>query len=230
MLPAAEVLRGRGIAGDRRWMLASSDISRLLDGGEKWRPWRYGPTLKTDSRLARLRASLRGAILTVEARGGGAACGDMESAEGRRAVEDFLREFLEDDALVLADCERRPAWDYADTPLTAVFSESIADLSRRAGAPLAAARFRANIVLDGGAAWDEMKCIGGELSLGAEVKLSAAEAVTRCAATRVNPQTAERDMHVPEQLLKFYGHNEMGIKFGVVAGGAIAPGDAAIWR
>ena len=46
----------------------------------------------------------------------------------------------------------------------------------------------------------------------------------RCAATEVNPQTAERDLRVPFLLRKHYGHLDMGIYAEIVQGGAIEPG------
>lgn len=233
MLPAAKIIPRRGIAGDRRWLVAtanSAEVAALLSGAEKWRPWNYGVTLKKDSRLAHVRASLRGEILTLQERqNGGAISCDMASEEGRRAAEEFLREYLNTPSVFLADCENRPVWD-DETPLTVLFSESVKEFSQKCGAPVAAERFRANIILDGGAAREEFNRLGGALCLGAEVKLSATEGVVRCAATRVNPQTGERDFNTPENLVRHYSRNEMGIHCGVICGGTIAAGDSAAWE
>ena len=51
-------------------------------------------------------------------------------------------------------------------------------------------------------------------------------AFERCAATNVNPETAERDMNLPLTLRKGFGHMDMGVYAKVVSGGQIAPGDA----
>ncbi|MGI9296618.1 MAG: MOSC domain-containing protein [Gammaproteobacteria bacterium] len=229
-LPAAEISPGRGIAGDRRWMMATADVSALLCGREKWRPWNYGPTLKKDPRLSDLHSSLQNGALTIRARGGDSVCGDPEDDGARRRIENFLRDFFADDSIALADCDSRPAWDYADSPLTALFTADAADLSRRIGAPLSPERFRANIVIDGGEALDEMNHIGDTLHLGEEAELTAVEGVARCAATRVNPHTGERDINIPEMLSRHYRRNEMGIKCAVRRGGTVAAGDPAGWR
>ena len=56
----AEVAPGKGVAFDRRWMLAvTDDISSLFAaGGERWTPWEYGVTLKKHSAAANLRAEV----------------------------------------------------------------------------------------------------------------------------------------------------------------------------
>jgi MOSC domain-containing protein len=55
-------------------------------------------------------------------------------------------------------------------------------------------------------------------------------AITRCAATQVNPLTAERDLDIPAALQQHFGHNLMGIYAEVVGGGAIATGDELAMR
>jgi uncharacterized protein YcbX len=46
----------------------------------------------------------------------------------------------------------------------------------------------------------------------------------RCAATNVNPVTAERDMALPATMMERYGHRELGIYLQILDGGIIAPG------
>ena len=50
--------------------------------------------------------------------------------------------------------------------------------------------------------------------------------IQRCAATEVNPETAERDMDVPQSLYRLTGDDDCGIYAEVVSGGKIAEGDA----
>ena len=124
----------------------------------------------------------------------------------------------------MADCAHRPVWD-EEAPLTALCSESVAALSQQMGAALEAERFRANIVLDGGAAWEERNMRGGFLC-GENIRMKVGDNVQRCAATRVNPQTAKRDLNVPEALMRFFGHNEMGVECAAAAGGEIRVGES----
>jgi hypothetical protein len=49
--------------------------------------------------------------------------------------------------------------------------------------------------------------------------------ISRCAATNVNPETAERDLNLPLALQKGFGHPNMGIYARVASAGPIAVGD-----
>ena len=50
--------------------------------------------------------------------------------------------------------------------------------------------------------------------------------ITRCAAVNVDPDTAARDLEIPETLMRRFGHNECGIYAKVIAPGDIAVGDS----
>ncbi len=52
--------------------------------------------------------------------------------------------------------------------------------------------------------------------------------IDRCTATTVNPETAERDIDVPGDLRRSFGHVNMGIYAEVVEGGTVAVGDQVI--
>ena len=52
-----------------------------------------------------------------------------------------------------------------------------------------------------------------------------AKQIVRCAATNVNPATAERDMRLPQLLDEAFGANLCGVYLDVIEGGRIAPGD-----
>ena len=54
--------------------------------------------------------------------------------------------------------------------------------------------------------------------------------ITRCAATEVNPDTAERDLDTVAALRRHFGHNLMGIYAEVTEGGPIAVGDTLTVR
>src|SRR6516164_10243698 len=59
-------------------------------------------------------------------------------------------------------------------------------------------------------AWSEHDWINGEISLGA-VRLRVISPITRCAATQVNPATAERDLDIVGALGRAFGHTNMGV-------------------
>ena len=55
--------------------------------------------------------------------------------------------------------------------------------------------------------------------------MRALQPITRCAATNVDPQTAVRDLAIPETLSATYGKPDCGIYLEVVAAGEMKVGD-----
>ena len=72
--------------------------------------------------------------------------------------------------------------------------------------------------------WCEQDWIGSEIGLGS-ARLRVISAITRCAATQVNPVTAERDLDIVAVLERAFGHINMGVYAEVSAGAEIAIGD-----
>jgi uncharacterized protein len=101
---------------------------------------------------------------------------------------------------------------------------SISDFERKIGAAVDPLRFRANVYFDGPPAWREQEWMERELTAGS-TRLRVIAPITRCAATEVNPATAERDIPVVRELMRHYDHNLMGIYAEVIGAGAIAAGD-----
>jgi MOSC domain-containing protein len=101
---------------------------------------------------------------------------------------------------------------------------SIAALEAAMGIPVDPIRFRANIYFGGASAWCEQDWIDSGISLGA-ARLRVIAPITRCAATEVNPVTAERDLDIVAALGRAFGHTNMGVYAEVVAGGEVAAGD-----
>jgi uncharacterized protein YcbX len=84
-------------------------------------------------------------------------------------------------------------------------------------------RFRANLYMDGGEAWEESAWLDRDVRIG-DVRARVVMRTPRCAATNVNPVTAERDMALPATMMERYGHRELGIYLQILDGGIIAPG------
>lgn len=84
-------------------------------------------------------------------------------------------------------------------------------------------RFRANLYIDGAEPWSEADWLDSELNIG-EVRFKVVMRTPRCAATSVNPLTAQRDMTLPATMMERYGHRDLGVYLQVVHGGEIAPG------
>ena len=73
-------------------------------------------------------------------------------------------------------------------------------------------------------AWHEFDLLDQTLAIG-DARLKVVKRITRCAATNVDPDTAARDLDIPQALMQRLGHNECGVYAEVIAGGAIAVGD-----
>jgi uncharacterized protein YcbX len=100
---------------------------------------------------------------------------------------------------------------------------SVHALEERLGTPVHPARFRANVEIDGLPQFLELNSVGSTLEIG-EVTLRILSRTKRCAATEVNPLTAERDLNLPYLLRKELGHMDMGVYVEVVGGGTLKPG------
>lgn len=155
--------------------------------------------------------------------------GKLSDDTGREAFAAWLGKALGDEVTgplkVLASPE---AWRFTDHPLgqvSIINLASIADLSRRMGMELDPLRFRANLYVEGWPAWAENDWTGKRLMLGwgeAEVF----KPIVRCAATEVNPDTAERDAEIPKALFDAFGHMHCGIYVRMTRPGRLALGDA----
>ncbi|MBL7495366.1 MOSC domain-containing protein [Frankia sp. CNm7] len=102
---------------------------------------------------------------------------------------------------------------------------SVRDLAERVGQPVHPLRFRANVYLDGIPAWAEREWVGKEIVLG-PVRARVLAGTVRCAATTVNPDTAERDIKVLKELSANYGHTECGCYIQIGTPGVLRLGDA----
>lgn len=100
------------------------------------------------------------------------------------------------------------------------------DLSQRMGVEIDPIRLRANILIDGWAAFEDHNWVGKRLKIGVEgPELEVLKPIVRCVATHVNPQTAERDAELVQALWENYGHRDCGIYCRIVSAGMVRPGD-----
>lgn len=153
---------------------------------------------------------------------------------GARQAADFIADFLGDSVArplrlvvapghAFADARKKPNAT-ADKYVSLINRASLAALKEQVETPVDPLRFRANIYFDGPLAWRELDWIGSEIMLGG-ARLRVVSPITRCAATEVNPETAERDLDIIAALRRGFGHNLMGIYAEVTEGGEIAMGD-----
>lgn len=178
---------------------------------------------------ARTRYDEASGVLHASAVGHGELSVDLRQAEGRERFAAWLKPLLGEEAhCELKVLEAPESWRFTDHPLghvSIINLASLRDLESKIGQPLNPLRFRANIYVDGWPPWAENAWEGRELMVGwAKVKVF--KPIVRCAATHVNPDTAERDIDVVKGLFDNYGNLLCGIYVHVTSGGMVGLGDA----
>lgn len=123
-----------------------------------------------------------------------------------------------------------PVRGYTDTDYPSVSILNLASnaaLSAAMGMDLSPRRWRGNLWLSGGTAWEEEGWIGKTLSIG-DVRLEIIEPIKRCKATTANPETGKVDADTLQALRATRGEQWMGVYARVVAGGTVSTGDTAV--
>lgn len=229
---------GECLPHDRRFALALA--STVFDPrNPEWLPKTRFVMLMRDEQLARLqtRFDTESGMLTIAENGRELLHGRLTEPEGCREVAEFYTDFLGDrldgplhlveaPGHAFADARRRPNATTGQY-VSLINGTSVAALATAMEAPVDPIRFRANVYFDGAPAWSELDWIGEEITLGS-ARLHVVSAITRCAATQVNPATAERDLDIPATLQRHFGHIHMGMYAEVMSGGEIAIGDALL--
>jgi len=168
--------------------------------------------------------------LSAEAEGLAPFSGRLYEPAGREAFAGWLTELLGDAATGPLKVVHAAGHRFTDAPkgyVSVINLESVRDLGRRIGATVDPLRFRANLYVEGWPAWAELEADGREMVIG-EARARVTSAIVRCAATTVNPATAERDLDVPGALFRCFGHVLFGVYVEVTAAGRVGEGDAAI--
>lgn len=101
---------------------------------------------------------------------------------------------------------------------------SVRDFEAKVGRPVDPLRFRANVWVEGWPAWIENEGTDRPLTLGT-ARLVGVKPIVRCAATHVDPETAERDFDLVPELFAHYGHRWCGLYATIASGGEVRVGD-----
>lgn len=188
--------------------------------------------LMRDEKLAALETRFDDATLTLTVLRGGrqVARGRLEDAMGRAVIEQFFAAYMGEAARGQPKLVAAPGHNFSDVNakvLSIINLASVKDLERVTGQPVDPIRFRGNIHVEGLPAWAEFGWIGQEFRIGS-VRLGVMKRIQRCAATAVNPSTAQRDINVVQSLVRGFGHPDMGIYAHVLNAGVIATGDPLV--
>jgi uncharacterized protein YcbX len=185
--------------------------------------------LMRDDRLAGLQTHFEDNtnLLTIRENGKVAARGDLETAEGRAAIEAFFATSfaheLKGPPKVISGGGHSFS-DVARKVVSIINLGSVAAIEDMIGQPVHPLRFRANLYVSGWPAWHEFELLGQTVAIG-ETRLKVVKRIVRCAATNVDPETAARDLNIPHTLMRHLGHADCGVYAEVIAGGSIGVGD-----
>ncbi|MGH8168050.1 MAG: MOSC domain-containing protein [Woeseiaceae bacterium] len=151
----------------------------------------------------------------------------LDVPQDRRRLEARLDDFIGGEsrggAPRVVSAKDHRFFDVPQNYLSLINLASVEDLGRTLGTELDPIRFRANLYVSGLPAWQETALVGRGLSCG-DLHLHVVRPISRCAATSVNPQTAEIDVNVPFGLRKHYDTLNMGLYVEVTVGGQLERG------
>ncbi|WP_071000364.1 MOSC domain-containing protein [Methylobacterium sp. C1] len=232
-LPQVELRAGHGFPDDRRYA--------VTDGSLAFDPEHPVPAPKTQflmlakyHRLARLKTRFRPSPDRLEVEDGdGARTFDLEPELGRQELADYLAKVVQEPLPGTPRVVSAQGHQFTDVSVHSVSLmrsvslinlATVEDLGTHLGRDLDPIRFRANIYFDGAEAWSELDWLGRRLSIGGTV-LKVVRRTKRCAATNVNPRTAERDANLPLAIREYRDHGDLGFYAEVEEEGCIAPGD-----
>jgi uncharacterized protein YcbX len=229
LLPRVALATGQTLPADRRYAIENGP-SGFDPADPKWMSKAYFLMLMRDEWLAGLQTRFDDAsnVLTIRHNGRIAAEGDLETAQGRAAIEQFFAanfaNRIKGPPKILKGKDHSFS-DVAKKVVSIINLASLQAIEDVVGQPVHPLRFRANLYLRGWPAWHEFDLLGRTLAIG-EARLKVVKRIQRCVAINVDPDTAARDLNIPHALMRRFGHGECGVYAEVMAGGSIGPGDA----
>jgi uncharacterized protein YcbX len=219
---------GRTLASDRRYAIENGP-SGFDPGMPTWLPKPHFLMLMRDEWLAALQTRFDDAshVLTIRHNGAIAAQGDLETPKGRAAIEQFFARRYASQIKGPPKVLTSPGHSFSDVArkvVSIINLTSLRAIENMVGHPVHPLRFRANLYVEGWPAWHEFELLGQTLAIG-DARLKVVKRISRCAAINVDPDTAERDLAIPQVLQRRLGHGDCGIYAEVTTGGSIAVGD-----
>jgi hypothetical protein len=228
-LPAVTLRVGETLPADRRYAIENGP-SGFVSARPEWLSKAHFLMLMRDEWLAGLQTSFEDAshVLTIRRNSAIAVQGNLETEQGRTAIERFFAEAYSSEIKGPPKVLSGGGHSFSDVARKVVSIINIASvraIENIVQAPVHPLRFRANLHVNGWSAWGEFDLLGRTLAIG-ETRLKVVKRITRCAAIDVDPQTAARDLNIMPAMMRRLGHADCGVYAEVVAGGLVRVGDA----
>jgi hypothetical protein len=219
---------GETLPADRRYAIENGPSG--FDPAEpKWLAKPHFLMLQRDEWLAALRTHFDDAshVLTIYRGSEAVAQGDLETPEGRAAIERFFAATFPDRIKGPPKILTSPGHSFSDVArkvVSIINLSSLAAIETMVGSPVNPLRFRANIYVRGWPAWHEAGLVGQTLAIGT-ARGRIMKRITRCAAINVDPDQGVRDLEIPQALMRRFGNVECGIYAEVIEGGTVSVGN-----
>lgn len=230
-LQTADLPAGGWFPGDRMFAVEDGPSGFDRDAPDHLPKQRFTVLMRT-AEVAGVRTRWDDAArrMTAAAAGHDAIAFAVDDPAGRARFARWLEGVLGDAvggplALVSAEGLAHRFMDHPLGRVSILNLASVRDFADRVGRPVDPLRFRANVWVEGWPAWIENTGAEGHLSLGS-ARLRGVKPIVRCAATHVDPQTAERDFDLVPALFAHYGHRWCGLYATIASAGAVRIGDS----
>lgn len=228
-LEAVELRAGEAIAWDRAYAIENGP-GRFDPANPRHLPKINFLMLMRHEKLAALKTEFDPdtQILTVYRDGKQVARGALDTRLGRQMIEQFLAGYLKEELKGPPKIVSAPGHTFSDMAekcLHLVNLETVRELEGVLHAHLDPLRFRANIYFEGLEPWREFDWLNREIVAGS-ARLRVFARTSRCDATNVDPQTAQRDTAIPPEMLRIYGHDDVGVYATVIHDGCVRVGDS----
>jgi hypothetical protein len=227
-LPRVTLAAGQTFPADRRYAIENGPTG-FDPAAPVWLAKTHYLMLMRNERLAALRSHFHDAThcLTIREHGEIVASENLETAEGRAAIEAFFAERFAGELRGPPKILSGGGYSFSDIAkkvVSIINHGSVRAVEDIVGRPVHPLRFRANLYVSGWPAWHEFDLLDRTLAIG-ETRLKIVKRTVRCAATNVDPETGARDLNIPHALMQRLGHADCGVYAEVIAGGTIAAGD-----
>jgi len=227
-LGRAELSAGQTLLADRRYAIENGP-SGFNPAEPKWLPKPHFLMLMRDEWLAGLRTHFDDAtnVFSINHNGQTVARGDLGTPEGRSAIENFFATTFAGQIKGPPKVLESPGHSFSDVArkvVSIINLASVRAIENMVGAPVHPLRFRANLYVEGWPAWHEFDLVDHTLAIG-DIRLKVVKRIVRCAAVNVDPDTAQRDLAIPQALQRRLAHADCGIYAEVITGGTISDGD-----
>lgn len=221
---------GQGIPFDRYFALAHENTAFDPINPQHFSKIHYLMLMKNE-KLAALRTfyDVTTGFFSIEYQGHSVVQENLQTSAGRAATLAFFTTYLAEEIQGTPQLLQAPAdymfSDVAAKVLSFINLATVRNLEQQLNATVQPLRFRANVYFDNAPAWIENEWLNQVVSIGS-ARFKVVKLTERCAATNVNPITAQRDLTIPQTLYRTYQHQHLGFYAQVIQSGQITVNDA----